>query len=102
MTHWRLAVEMWSARWADGKAMVTMDASRTIINCATTTTARIAHLLGPGSGPVPVSRPEEDAVTISLHSTVPSPLRSPGSRRAVSGLFGNYRGHNDPVRCTVQ
>ena len=32
MTHWRLAVEMWSACCAEGKAIVTMEASRTIIS----------------------------------------------------------------------
>jgi hypothetical protein len=72
MTHWRLAVEMWSACCAEGKAIVTMEASRTIMSCATMTTARMPHRLG--SGPVPLITCEDDSVT-SLASIVLSSLR---------------------------
>src|SRR5271165_5116071 len=40
---------MWSAFWADGRAMVTIEASRTTISWAITTIARIPQRLGSGS-----------------------------------------------------
>src|SRR6516165_4344342 len=50
MTHCRLATEMCSECCADGNATVTIEASRTTINCAMTTTARMAHRCGSGAG----------------------------------------------------
>jgi hypothetical protein len=74
MTHWRFGVEIWRACCADGRAIVTIDASRTIISCATITTARMPQRLG--SGPSTFSRPGDDPVAISFDSTVsPSSVR---------------------------
>ena len=66
MTHWRLAVEISRACCADGSAIVTIDASRTIISCATMTTARMPQRLG--SGPF-VQQLRGQSVTISFDST---------------------------------
>ncbi len=51
ITHCRLATEMCRAFCADGRAMVTIEASSTTISWAMTTTARIDQRLG--SKPVP-------------------------------------------------
>lgn len=45
-THWRLAIEMCNARWAEGSAIVTTVASRTIISCATAITAKARNRRG--------------------------------------------------------
>jgi len=46
MTHWRLSVEKWSVRCADGSAMFTIVASSTTISWAIPRRARTAHRLG--------------------------------------------------------
>ena len=40
MTHWRSATEMCRARWAEGRATMTTEASSTIISWAMAITAR--------------------------------------------------------------
>ena len=49
MTHWRLATEMWRARWAEGRATMTTEASSTIISWARAITARDQYRLGSGA-----------------------------------------------------
>src|ERR1700722_13083665 len=66
--------------------MVTIDASRTIISCATMTTARIPHRRG--SGPVSSVTPADDAVTMSLDSTVSLSSVRPALRRNSGGRLG--------------
>src|SRR5450755_4050349 len=48
MTHWRLATEMCRARWAEGRATMTTEASRTIISWATAMTIRAQYRRGSG------------------------------------------------------
>ena len=52
-THWRLALEMCSAFWALGRAMLTMEASRTTINEAMAMTSKARQRFG--SNPVSIS-----------------------------------------------
>ncbi len=48
MTHCRLATEMCRARWAEGSATMTTDASSTIMSWATAMTASDQYRLGSG------------------------------------------------------
>ena len=48
MTHCRSATEMCSARWADGRATMTTEASSTIMSWATAMTARAQYRRGSG------------------------------------------------------
>ena len=53
--HWRLAVEMCSAFCAEGRAMMTTEASSTTISCAMAMTPRARKRLGSRGASVPSS-----------------------------------------------
>jgi hypothetical protein len=62
--HCRLAVEMWSERCAEGRAMITTEASSTTISWATAMTARARNRLGSAWVPCWASELEMSSVVV--------------------------------------
>src|SRR5580704_570740 len=97
--HWRLAVEMCRARCADGRAMITTEASSTTMSWATAMMANARKRLGSRSGPGPVVWSGRSRVDVMAS---PSPGRSesdwPGPAADVLTWKGSGLGGSDGLQ----